>query len=64
VNTLCGVSRPTAWPKKMAMMPMWNRLLPSRMLALESSWLESLFQEYCSRSKRRMLPSRNTLSAM
>ncbi len=63
-KTLCGVSSPTAWPKKMAMMPMWNRLLASRMLALDSNWLESLFQVYCSRSKRITLPTRNTVSAM
>ena len=38
-----GVSRPMKWPKKMAMTPMWNRLLDRRRLSLDNNWLESLW---------------------
>ena len=40
----CGVSRPTRWPPRMARMPMWNQLLPSRIHLPESNWLEPLRQ--------------------
>ena len=59
----CGVSSPAAWPKNRNRMPMWNKLLPSRNCLPRSSWLESLFQVYCSRSKRIRLPSRKMPSA-
>ncbi|MCY1186894.1 hypothetical protein D9M73_278080 [compost metagenome] len=44
--TQWGVSRPTRWPKKIARIPMWNRLLARRMCLVESIWLEPVFQVY------------------
>ena len=63
-HTQTGVSRPAAWPNSRPMMPMWNRILPKRRLPRCSSWLESDFHVYCSRSKRIRLPSKKTASAM
>ncbi len=47
----------------MAMMPMWNRLLARRSPLFDSSWVESDFQVYCSRSNRSQLPARNIVPA-
>ena len=60
-NTQIGVSRPTKWPKKITRMPTWNRFEPHISWRRRSSWLEPVFQVYCSRSKRSRLPSRNTV---
>ena len=51
-NTQIGVSRPTKWPTKITRMPTWNRFEPHISCRRRSSWLEPVFQVYCSRSKR------------
>ena len=59
----CGVSKPAACPKNRNRIPTWNRILPMRNCLLRNIWLESLFQVYCSRSKRIRLPRKNIASA-
>ena len=60
----CGVSMPTVCPNNRNNTPTWNRLLPQRRLPVRSSWDESLFQVYWSRSKRAQLPIKNTARQM
>ncbi|MNJ78088.1 hypothetical protein D3C77_757420 [compost metagenome] len=59
-----GISRPTKWPHRMKMIPMWNRLLARRMPLGCSIWLEPVFQVYWARSKRAQLPIRQMARAM
>jgi len=49
--------------KKMPRTPMWNRFEPHCSCLRRSSCELSLFQVYCSRSKRIRLPTKNTVRA-
>src|SRR3974390_84742 len=56
-----GVNRPPVWPKKITSTPTWKRLDPQSNSFRRNSWLEPERQEYCSRSKRSRLPTRNVV---
>ena len=62
-KTAIGVSRPTKCPTRITRMPRWNRFDPTSICLRRRNCEDSERQEYCARSKRRMLPNTRTVTA-